>query len=224
MVPHNLPTSLLTALETFDGSGVDPVVVSNTFWSSLGSKFVSLLIGQVLATIVFTIVVSIAASQMSGVVDRFTTGVVEKILGPPPKKLRMPPPNDGASSAIDLQKLAICIAIDVLGASSELIPVVGELTDVVYAPLAATLLRSLYGSNVVFLLEFGDEILPFTDIIPIATICWVVDTLAPSSGLARLLQLGDYGNSGVANNGTDVVDTSARTLASDKKGEERPWW
>lgn len=54
--------------------------------------------------------------------------------------------------------------------------VLGEVTDVVWAPIAALGLRNLYGSNVVFALEFVEEILPFTDFIPLATVCWVVDS------------------------------------------------
>lgn len=71
---------------------------------------------------------------------------------------------------IDLSKLLLCIAIDVIGSASELVPVLGELTDVVWAPIAGLALRSLYGSNVLFALEFAEEILPFTDILPLATL------------------------------------------------------
>eukprot|EP00977_Amphora_coffeiformis_P005311 scaffold1131_cov161-Amphora_coffeaeformis.AAC.5 len=209
--------SLLTAFDTFDGSAVvDPVVVSDVFWSSLATKILSLVLGQILATIVFSVVISIAASQLSGVMDRVSKGIVERLFGPPPPKLRMPPGSTGKPQQIDLQKLAICLAIDVLGTSSELLPIVGELTDVIYAPIAATLLRNLYGgSNVVFLLEFSEEILPFTDILPLATICWVVDTFAPESGLARLLQLGSYRPGG------QVIDTTSRVLGSGKDGDDR---
>ena len=228
--PHDLP-SLLTAFDTFDGSGiVDPVVVSSAFWTSLTTKIVSLLIGQLIATIVFTVVISIAASQISGVLDRVSKGIVERLLGPPPPRLRMPPPEQASKESgtgytsfrqpIDLQKLAVCLAIDILGTSSEFLPIVGELTDVLYAPLAATLLRSLYGSNVVFLLEFGEEILPFTDVIPLATICWVVDTFAPASGLAKLLQLGDYGQRGTVESTRSndvIVDATPRFLESERK-------
>lgn len=71
---------------------------------------------------------------------------------------------------IDFGKLLLCVAIDVIGSASELVPVLGELTDVVWAPIAGLALRSLYGSNVLFALEFAEEILPFTDIIPLATL------------------------------------------------------
>jgi hypothetical protein len=70
----------------------------------------------------------------------------------------------------DFAKLLICIVIDIIGASSELIPILGEVSDVVWAPIAALLLRSLYGSNILFVFEFAEEILPFTDILPLATI------------------------------------------------------
>lgn len=73
----------------------------------------------------------------------------------------------------DFGKLVLCIVIDVIGTSSELIPFVGELTDIAWAPLAAIALRSLYGSNIVFVLEFVEEILPFTDILPLATLWYV---------------------------------------------------
>uniref|UniRef100_A0A7S2PLG4 Uncharacterized protein n=1 Tax=Leptocylindrus danicus TaxID=163516 RepID=A0A7S2PLG4_9STRA len=94
---------------------------------------------------------------------------------------------------IDLGKLALCLIIDTLGTSSELIPFVGELTDVAWAPIAGIALRSLFGSNVVFALEFVEEFLPYTDILPLATICWVVETFYADGDIARALQIGLYG-------------------------------
>jgi hypothetical protein len=197
-----LPPSILTAYDTFDGSSsvIDPTLVSTAFWSTLTTKVTSLILGQIVATLVLTIAVSIASTQLSGVVDRLSQGFLKNMPGrtssTPPLRI---PKDVGTtdvsptSRPMDLSKLAICIAIDILGTSSELIPIVGEFTDLVYAPIAATLLRSLfYGSNVAFVIEFGEEILPFTDILPFATICWCVDSLAPRSGLAKFLQLGDY--------------------------------
>lgn len=70
----------------------------------------------------------------------------------------------------DVGKLILCIVIDVIGTSSELIPIAGELTDLAWAPIAAIALRSIYGSNIIFALEFVEEILPFTDILPLATL------------------------------------------------------
>ena len=91
-----------------------------------------------------------------------------------------------------------CIIIDVIGTSSELLPFIGEVTDVVYAPVAALALRSLFqGSNVVFALEFLEEFLPFTDILPLATICWIVQTYYGDSSIAKNLGIGVYGRDAV---------------------------
>lgn len=47
----------------------------------------------------------------------------------------------------------------------------------------------------VFALEFIEEILPFTDILPLATICWVVETYYGDSDIAKTLQIGLFNNS-----------------------------
>lgn len=67
VLPFDLGSSstMWTAVDTFDGSTVDPVVVSNVFWAGLKAKFISVIIGQFLAAIVFSIIASVAASQMS---------------------------------------------------------------------------------------------------------------------------------------------------------------
>ena len=82
----------------------------------------------------------------------------------------------------DIGKLILCIVIDVIGTSSELIPIAGELTDVAWAPIAAIALRSIYGSNIIFALEFVEEILPFTDILPLATLWYVNRFSYPTCG------------------------------------------
>ena len=104
----------------------------------------------------------------------------------------------------DYKKLLISLTIDIIGTSSELIPIVGEISDIAYAPFAAYVLRSLYGgSNIIFALEFVEEILPFTDILPLATICWVIETYYYDSDIAKLLQINnsnDAVNSGIGSN------------------------
>lgn len=188
-------SSLVTsAVEFFDGSTiVDPVVVSNVFWTTLKAKLIWLVVGQLIAVAVFAILASVAASQMSTILDNITSAFpLPDINRNQPKRLEVPPELSGRRQP-NWTKLAVCIAIDVIGSSSEVIPLVGELSDILYAPIAATILRSLYGSNIVFALEFIEEILPFTDILPLATICWVVDTFAADSDLAKLLKIGQYG-------------------------------
>jgi hypothetical protein len=184
-------SSILMAVDFFDGSEViDPVVVSSLFWTSLKANILSLFIAQVLAVVVFAIISSVAAKQIGSLTDYLS----KKFLGDSggPKKLKVPPTMSYISQP-DFLKLTFCIAIDVIGTSSIFVPFVGELTDILWAPIAAYALRSLYGSNVLFALEFIEQILPFTDILPLATLCWVVDTFLADSDLAKLLQVGRYG-------------------------------
>ena len=183
-------SSILTAVDVFDGSSiVDPVVVSDVFWTSLKAKIIAVIIGQALAGIAFAIFSSFLASQISQMGD-FVSKQIFKSSSPSPS----PTSNDrnqqrefikasqqqqqqqqGVTTVnADFGKLLLCLAVDIIGSSSELIPVLGEFTDVIYAPIAATILRSIYGgSNVIFALEFAEEILPFTDILPLATIWYV---------------------------------------------------
>lgn len=222
--------TLSTAVvETFDGSTiVDPVVVSNVFWTSLQSKLISFVLGQVLATIVFTLVIWLIGSQFSNIMaflsDRIGTLWNQQQQQQQQSKLQIPTdlqdPLRRASTSIppDFSKLLLCMAIDVIGTSSELIPFVGEITDVVYAPVAAWMLRSIFGSNnVLFLLEFAEEILPFTDILPLATICWVVDTYYRDSNLAKFLQLGNYAAADAANATTNI---EPNLLSDDRNTKE----
>lgn len=62
-------SSQFLAVETFDGSTVDPVVVSTVFWTSLKAKLISALIGQVISSIVFCVLASLAANQISNFGD-----------------------------------------------------------------------------------------------------------------------------------------------------------
>jgi hypothetical protein len=58
-------SSILTAVEVFDGSAiVDPVVVSGVFWANLQGKLLSVVIGQIMATVVFGLLASLATSQL----------------------------------------------------------------------------------------------------------------------------------------------------------------
>jgi len=73
-----------------------------------------------------------------------------------------------------------------------LVPIIGELTDILWAPIAASALRYMYGSNVVFALEFTEEILPLVDVLPLATFCWVVETFFSDAEIARGLEIGQF--------------------------------
>jgi len=86
-------------------------------------------------------------------------------------------------------KLLLCVFIDAVGDSSFLLPGVGEMEDIAWAPISAFLMRKIFQSEMVGNIEFVKEILPFTDAIPLASALWVLETLLPDNGLNKLLGL-----------------------------------
>lgn len=72
-------------------------------------------------------------------------------------------------------KLLISIIIDLIGDGSLLIPGAGDASDLLWAPVSALLVRFLYQSNTLALVNLVEELLPFTDIIPTATLAFVID-------------------------------------------------
>lgn len=171
------PSLILAAVEVFDGSTiVDPVVVSDVFWTSLKGKFVAVIIGQLLATLAFGLLSWFVTSQISRFVQQSLTNTLagddtsQPSTTPTKRFIKANEIPFANRPSPDFGKLLICLAIDVIGSSSEVLPLLGEVTDVLYAPIAATVLRNLYGSNILFGLEFAEEILPFTDVLPLATI------------------------------------------------------
>jgi len=74
-----------------------------------------------------------------------------------------------------LNKLLLSILIDIIGAATYLVPVVGEAGDVAWAPISAYLIYQLYGNGILSGLAFAEELLPGLDIVPTATIAWVLE-------------------------------------------------
>ena len=204
----------LSDVAVFDGSAiVDPVVVSNSFWSGLQRQFLSIILGQFFATVVFGIAASFFSSQLSAVRDavlsKFDDGASQTPAQKPFVKA-----DALARPAPDFGKLVICLLIDIVGTSSEALPILGEFTDILTAPAAALLLQNLYpgSSKFVFAFEFAEEILPLTDFIPFATICWVVDTYFPESSVADVFQLGNF-SAVTAEDKADSIDTSGERIS-----------
>lgn len=84
-------------------------------------------------------------------------------------------------------KLFACLAIDLAGDASFLLPGLGEFADVAYAPVEAGLLRFLFGGNVLAFIGFLEEGLPFSDAVPTASSAWVLQSLFPESPLSAFL-------------------------------------
>ena len=68
------------AVEVFDGSTiVDPVVVSNAFYASFASKLFSLLLGQLLAGILFSFLASLVATQLPKLGEIVSTNIFKQL-------------------------------------------------------------------------------------------------------------------------------------------------
>lgn len=71
------------------------------------------------------------------------------------------------------QLLYLCLLIDALGMVSYLMPVIGEWTDIAMSVITALAIFKSFGSVGWAAFGFLEEILPFTDVIPSATIVWI---------------------------------------------------
>jgi hypothetical protein len=73
--------------------------------------------------------------------------------------------------------IAICIIMDIIGMATYLIPSMGEFGDIAWAPISGFIFYRLYGGRFGMIggvLNFLEEIIPFTDIIPSFTIAWFI--------------------------------------------------
>jgi hypothetical protein len=76
-----------------------------------------------------------------------------------------------------LPHIAICILMDLAGMASYVFPFLGEFSDIVWAPISAMVFNKLFGSRLGLVggvLNFIEEIVPYTDIIPSFTIAWFI--------------------------------------------------
>ncbi len=87
-----------------------------------------------------------------------------------PKLQNTPIPNNKT------RDLVLSLLFDAIGMVSFTIPLIGEFSDVIWAPLAGYLMTYLYKGTVgkvAGVFTFLEEILPFTDFIPSFTLTWV---------------------------------------------------
>ncbi|CAM9961155.1 unnamed protein product [Scytosiphon promiscuus] len=76
-------------------------------------------------------------------------------------------------------KLLMSMAVDAIGCSSYAVPGLGESADLVWAPISYLLIDAMYHNSTPWAAAFGgiEELLPFTDIIPTATLAWMKEYL-----------------------------------------------
>lgn len=76
-----------------------------------------------------------------------------------------------------LPNIFACIALDIIGMASYFIPAIGEFADVGWAFISAIIFHTFFGGRFGMIggvLNFLEEIFPFTDIIPSFTIAWFI--------------------------------------------------
>ena len=72
--------------------------------------------------------------------------------------------------------LIFCLLFDLVGMLSFLLPVLGEVVDVVWAPTSAILIFFMfrkYNGEVGGVIGFMEEIMPGLDVVPTFTLMWV---------------------------------------------------
>jgi hypothetical protein len=85
--------------------------------------------------------------------------------------------------------LLLCVLMDIVGYATYSIPVLGELGDIVWAPISAVIFFKLFGGWKGVLggaFSFAEELLPFTDFIPTFTLAWLVRYLGSQNSTTQL--------------------------------------
>ena len=93
-------------------------------------------------------------------------------------------PTSSINSANKNRDLILGLLFDAIGMASFTIPLVGEFSDVIWAPIAGYLMTKMYkgrAGRVAGVFAFLEEILPFTDIIPSFTLMWMYTYLLQKS-------------------------------------------
>lgn len=76
-----------------------------------------------------------------------------------------------------LPNIVICVIMDLLGMVTYFFPGVGEFVDIAWAPISGFIFYKMFGGKlgkIGSVLNFLEEIIPFTDIIPSFTIAWFI--------------------------------------------------
>ena len=82
------------------------------------------------------------------------------------------------------QKLAISLILDAIGYISYIIPGLGELVDIIWAPISAYLMMKMYQGKkgkIAGAVAFIEEAMPGLDVIPTFTLMWLFTHVFSSS-------------------------------------------
>ena len=86
----------------------------------------------------------------------------------------------------DFGLLASCLLVDLLGNGSFFI---GDDSDLFWAPASAFIVNALFESPPLALLNFVKEALPLADVVPVATLAWLLAYAYPDAPATRALGL-----------------------------------
>ncbi len=81
-----------------------------------------------------------------------------------------------ASASDKNRDLILSIVIDLIGMATYLIPALGEVGDIIWAPISGYLMTRIYkgvSGKAAGVFAFLEELIPFTDFIPSFTLMWV---------------------------------------------------
>lgn len=87
--------------------------------------------------------------------------------------------------------LILCLIMDFVGYLSFTLPVLGELTDLVWAPFSALVFYLLFGGKkgaVGAVFNFAEELLPGLDFIPTFTLMWIFKKLTAEKKSTAILK------------------------------------
>jgi hypothetical protein len=85
--------------------------------------------------------------------------------------------------------LIFCILMDVVGYATYAIPFLGELGDIIWAPVSSMIFMATFGGWKGVLGGFGnfiEEILPGTDFIPSFTIMWFIQNMQKKNNVTAV--------------------------------------
>lgn len=87
----------------------------------------------------------------------------------------MKPTEEMANNSNQTRDLVLSLLFDAIGMMSLSIPLIGDFSDVIWAPLSGLIMVWIYKGTmgkVAGVVSFIEEILPVTDIIPSFTLMW----------------------------------------------------
>ena len=142
-------------------NNIDEVISSNptslNFWSEVYDQSISTFINSFNSRLIGTIVGNLFAGFIFKLLyDKFNDFIQNKnkIDNYKRSNVSFQSRNEPKSQLSNIDfvtwcKLFLCITIDIFGDASFLVPGVGELEDVVWAPISALILRSLFNSDAI---------------------------------------------------------------------------